>query len=219
MSRLRERVARVYAALAFRRATAVYALLTDHDAWRSDCREMAALVPGPRVLDLGVGPGTSALEMARADPARSHVGVDISRAMLRRAAVRAREAAIDLLLLRGDVLALPFRPGAFDGATGHSILYLLPDAEAALREVRRVLRPGGGVAFLEPRAGAPDLGGALRESARHAVAMVFWRGMSRLHRRYDEAALLALLAAAGFDDARAWPVLSGFGVMATAVRP
>lgn len=219
MSQLRERAARAYAALAFRRATAVYALLTDHDAWREDCREMAALVPGPRVLDLGVGPGTSAIEMARADPARRHVGLDVSSAMLVRASARARAAAVALSLLRGDALALPFRDGAFDGATGHSVLYLLPDAAAALREVRRVLRPGGRVAFLEPRAGAPDLAGAVRAGARHALAMVLWRGMSRLHRRYDEATLPGLLADAGLEGARAWPVLSGYGVMATATRP
>ena len=57
-----------------------------------------------------------------------------------------------------------------------------------------------------------------RGGAGHAFAMTMWRGMSRLHRRYDEETLPALLAAAGFAGARAWPVLSGFGVLATAVR-
>jgi hypothetical protein len=82
-----------------------------------------------------------------------------------------------------------------------------------------VLRPGGRVAFLEPRAGAPDVVAAIRSGLHHAVAMVLWRGMSRLHRRYDEKTLPTLLGGAGFEDARAWPVLSGYGVMATAVRP
>jgi hypothetical protein len=48
--------------------------------------------------------------------------------------------------------------------------------------------------------------------------MTLWRGMSRLHRRYDEATLAAALAEAGFAEPRAWPVLSGYGVMATAER-
>jgi len=195
----------------------VYELLTDHEAWREDCRALAALVPGPRVLDLGIGPGTGAIEMARADPARRHVGLDLSAPMLRRARARALRAGLALHLLRGDALALPFRAGAFDGATGHSLLYLLPDASAALREVRRVLRPGGRVAFLEPRPGA-SLRRALAGGAHHALAMALWRGMAALHRRFDEASLPALLLAAGFDDARAWPVLSGFGVMATGTR-
>ena len=64
--------------MAFGPAAAVYELLTDHEAWREDCRALAALVPGPRVLDLGIGPGTGAVAVARADPARRHVGVDVS---------------------------------------------------------------------------------------------------------------------------------------------
>jgi ubiquinone/menaquinone biosynthesis C-methylase UbiE len=139
--------------------------------------------------------------------------------MLRRAADRARAAGISLPLLRADALRLPVRDGALDGATCHSVLYLLPDARAALAELRRALRPGGRVAFLEPRATGADLRGALRVGARHALAMAMWRGMSGLHRRFDERSLPALLSAAGFAAARAWPVLSGFGVMATADRP
>jgi ubiquinone/menaquinone biosynthesis C-methylase UbiE len=215
---MRSDVARLYARFAFGRAAAVYDLLTDHPEWRADCRAMAALVPGPRVLDLGVGPGTSALEMWRADPARTHVGLDVSDPMLRRARARAAALGLVLPLVRADALHLPFRGGALDGATGHSLLYLLDDALAALAEVRRALRPGGAVAFLEPRAGPARLSHALAGGAHHAVAMALWRGMSRLHRRFDERSLAALLARAGFEGARAWPVLSGFGVMATAVR-
>ncbi len=197
----------------------MYELLTNHEAWRLDCRAMAALVPGPRVLDIGIGPGTSALEMARADPSRRHVGLDASARMLLRARERARAGGVLLPLLRADAVRLPVRDGAFDGATGHSILYLVGDPAEALREVRRALRPGGRIAFLEPRARGADLGAAIRSGLHHALAMVLWRGMSGMHRRYDEVSLPALLAEAGFAGARAWPVLSGFGVMATAQRP
>ena len=180
---------------------------------------LSALVPGPRVLDLGVGPGTGAIAMVRADPCRRHFGLDVSARMLRRARRRTRSAGVSLALVRGDALTLPVRAGAFDGVTVHSVLYLLPDAAAALRELRRALRPGGAVAVLEPRAGAPHLRGAFRAGPRHALAMAMWRGMSGLHRRFDEAALAGLLRHAGFEGARAWPVLSGYGVMATAARP
>jgi ubiquinone/menaquinone biosynthesis C-methylase UbiE len=95
------------------------------------------------VLDLGVGPGAGAVAMARAEPGKRHVGLDVSGAMLRRAAARARAEGVPLPLVQGDALRLPIRDGALDGATGHSFLYLLDDPAAALAEVRRVLRPGG----------------------------------------------------------------------------
>lgn len=177
-------------------------------------------MPGPRVLDLGIGPGAGALEMARSDAAKRHLGLDRSAAMLRRAARAARRAGLPLPLVRGDALALPLRDAAVDGITGHSLLYLLPDPAAALAELRRVLRPGGRVAFLEPRDGPrPPLAATLRSGPRAAAAMLMWRGMSGLHRRFGEAALAGLLSRAGFREAAAWPVLGGFGVMAAAERP
>lgn len=205
-------------ALAFGIAAPVYSFLTAHETWRASCRALGALVPGPRVLDLGVGPGTSALEMARVG-GKLHVGLDRSAEMLRRAARAARAQGARLPLMRADGMALPVRDGALDGVTGHSLLYLLPDPAAALAEVRRVLRPGGRVAFLEPRAGRPPLRDALAGGPRCAASMLLWRGMSRLHARFDEAELAALLTRAGLRGARAWPVLGGHGVMATAERP
>lgn len=212
-------LARAAAAAAFGPLAAAYTFLTSHPAWRDDCRAMAALLPGMRVLDLGVGPGTSALEMARARPGLRLVALDRAPAMLRAAARRAAHARIPLPLARGDALALPFRDRAFDAVTGHSLLYLLPDPAAALEEIRRVLRPGGAAVFLEPRAGARSLGRALSHGPRCAASMVLWHGMARLHRRFDERSLPALFARAGLERPRAWPVLFGYGLMGTASAP
>ncbi len=203
--------------LAFDLAAPLYSFLTAHDTWRASCRALGALVPGPRVLDLGIGPGTSALEMAR-DGGKAHLGLDRSAEMLRRAAGAARARGVSLPLLRADVMALPLRDGAVDGVTGHSFLYLLPDPAGALAEVRRVLRPGGRAAFLEPRAGRSPLRAAFGGGARCAASLLLWRAMSRLHARFDEAGLVLLLECAGFRQARAWPALAGHGVVATAER-
>jgi ubiquinone/menaquinone biosynthesis C-methylase UbiE len=197
----------------------VYERLTDADAWRHDCAELGRLLPTGRVLDVGCGPGTSAVEIARGAATTRLVGVDLSAAMLKRARRRASESGLALPLAQADVASLPFAPAAFDGAAGHSFLYLLPAPAAALAEVWRVVRPGGRVAFLEPRAGSPELAEAVRCGAVFGASMVLWRLMSSLHRRWDERGAVELLTAAGFARARAWPVLAGCGVMMTGERP
>ncbi|HET9595392.1 MAG TPA: class I SAM-dependent methyltransferase [Anaeromyxobacteraceae bacterium] len=215
----RRQAGRMYAGFAFGRLAPLYRVLTAHEAWRRSCRELGALVPGPLVLDLGMGPGDGALEMARADPSRRHVGVDLSAAMVSRAARAAAAAGAALRPVRADGLALPVREGAFDGVTAHSYLYLVPDPLAALAEARRALRPGGRLALLEPREGPLDVRGALSCGARGAASMLLWRSMSRLHRRFTEDALATLLEAAGFGDVGVRPALAGFGVLATGARP
>ncbi|BDG09013.1 hypothetical protein AMPC_21260 [Anaeromyxobacter paludicola] len=157
--------------------------------------------------------------MARAAPGRRFVGLDRAFEMLPRARRRAARAGVVLPLLRADALALPFRAASFDGAAGHSVLYLLPDAARALAELRRVLRPGGRLALLEPRATRGDLLAAGRDGLRFGASMALWRVMSGLHGRYAEAALERLLAEAGFVEVSARPVLRGFGVVATGAAP
>lgn len=219
LATLRHRAAHRAASLAFGPAARAYALLTGHRTWRENAAALARLVPGPQVLDLGIGPGTSAIAWARADGSRLPLGLDRSAAMLGRAAAAARRAGQRLLLVQGCAGALPLRTGSLDGATGQSLLYLLPDPAGALRELHRAVRPGGRVAFLEPRGGPLPWRGLAAADPRVAASMLLWRGMSGLHRRFGEASLAALLEEAGFSEARAWPVLGGFGVMACAVRP
>src|SRR6266850_1327177 len=113
-----------------------YELLTRHAVWRGHCARMALELPaGARhILDLGCGPGNSTVQL----PAGA-IGADHALSMLRRA--RRLEPRMPLLCL--DAAALPIRSGSVDAVTFHSVLYLLPDQPAALRETARVLRPGG----------------------------------------------------------------------------
>ena len=104
----------------------------------------AAVRPGDRVLDACCGTGDLALE-ARAAGAGSVVGVDFSDGMLE----RARRKAPDLEWLQGDVLALPFGEASFDAAVVGFGVRNVDDLEAGLRELRRVLRPGGRLGILE----------------------------------------------------------------------
>jgi ubiquinone/menaquinone biosynthesis C-methylase UbiE len=202
----------------------VYDAMTAQEPWRRHCESMAARVSGRHVLDLGVGPGVSAIELARAAPSTRVVGIDTSAPMLARARRHGRAVGLEIALVRGDARGLPFGTAAFDGATGHSFLYLLHDRRAVLREVHRVVRPGGAVAFLEPN----DVRGARRWAAvrrafasggRFGVSMLLWSAFSALHGRYTDATLGAELAACGFTDPRVTPALDGLGLVAVAGRP
>jgi demethylmenaquinone methyltransferase/2-methoxy-6-polyprenyl-1,4-benzoquinol methylase len=111
--------------------------------WRS-LAAAAAVSPGDRVLDAACGTGDLALADRRAGAA-SVTGVDFSPRMLERA--RRKDAAIEWV--EGDVLALPFADASFDAATIGFGARNLADLELGLRELRRVLRPGGRLAVLE----------------------------------------------------------------------
>jgi demethylmenaquinone methyltransferase / 2-methoxy-6-polyprenyl-1,4-benzoquinol methylase len=100
--------------------------------------------PGDRVLDACCGTGDLAVAAQRAG-AGIVVGLDFSERMLERA--RRKEPTIEWV--RGDVLALPFDDGSFEAATVGFGVRNVDDLEAGLRELRRVLRPGGRLGILE----------------------------------------------------------------------
>ncbi|MGQ4430067.1 class I SAM-dependent methyltransferase [Streptomyces sp. SAS_260] len=104
---------------------------------------------GDRVLDAGCGTGR-ALPPLRAAVGRSGVvlGADLTPAMLR-AAVRAGRDREGQLLL-ADVAALPLRPESLDAVFGAGLIAHLPRPEANLRELARVVRPGGTLALFHP---------------------------------------------------------------------
>ena len=99
--------------------------------------------PGDRVLDACCGTGDLAVEAERRGG--RVVGLDFSERMLERA--RKKSGAIEWV--RGDALALPFEDGTFDAATVGFGVRNLADLEGGLRELARVLRPGGKLAVLE----------------------------------------------------------------------
>ena len=100
---------------------------------------LSALPAAPgRVLLAGVGTG---LDLPHLPPQHHYVGVDLTEAMLRRARPRAGKA--DFAGVIGDAQRLPFADASFDHAVLHLILAVVPQPADCLREVARVLRPGG----------------------------------------------------------------------------
>jgi demethylmenaquinone methyltransferase/2-methoxy-6-polyprenyl-1,4-benzoquinol methylase len=108
-----------------------------------------------RVLDVATGTGDVAIALASEFPELEVVGVDPSDGMLRvgQEKVKAQER---ITLEAGDAQALRFDDGSFDGATIAFGIRNVPDRDAGLREMTRVVRPGGHVSVLElsePKAG------------------------------------------------------------------
>jgi len=109
-----------------------------------------------RVVEIGLGTG---LNLPFYDPARVSevIGVDPAGSMLRRARRRAGEVAFPVSLKAVSGELLPFEAGEADTVVCTYALCTIPDPEAALAEMRRVLKPGGRLLFVEHGA-APDAG-------------------------------------------------------------
>ncbi len=104
------------------------------------------LRPGLVVLDVGCGPGS--YHAAVALGGASVVGVDTSLGMVREARAPALGQRYPASVAQADAQALPFANASFDRALAAHILYHVPDRVRALRELRRVLRPGGRVVLV-----------------------------------------------------------------------
>lgn len=158
-----------------------------------------ALQPGDRALDVGCGPGDFLPRMAEAVGPRGLVSaldhapgfLDEARALV---AGLALETPIDYI--QGDALALPYPDNSFDAAHTERVLIHLSDPDRSLRELYRVLRPGGWVVCVEP-----DLVGMRIDHERPAIAKLLVASFTETIR--FPAMGLELnrrLAAAGFVD-------------------
>jgi SAM-dependent methyltransferase len=111
---------------------------------RARLLEALALAPDERVLEVGPGTGYYTFEMAAALPAGQVDVFDIQQEMLEHVMREAgRRGVTNVTATLGDAQSLPFDDDTFDAAVLVTVLGEIPDQEQALREIARVLRPGG----------------------------------------------------------------------------
>jgi demethylmenaquinone methyltransferase/2-methoxy-6-polyprenyl-1,4-benzoquinol methylase len=156
------RIARMFDAIARRYDTLNHLLSAGFDRrWRRRAVQALGFTGRERVLDMCTGTGDLAIEAvtARRGQAAEVVGADFSSEMLQLAAGKIRRAGLAnrVRLLRGDATSVPFAEGTFDAAMVAFGIRNVLDPDAACREFRRVLRPGGRLAILE--FGAPRVPG------------------------------------------------------------
>jgi demethylmenaquinone methyltransferase/2-methoxy-6-polyprenyl-1,4-benzoquinol methylase len=148
----RQYVRTLFATIADRYDLITRVLSYGQDArWKARLVSMAEVRTGERALDLACGTGDIAFAMA-ARGARA-VGLDITHRMLQLARLRAGSAGASsrqaVEFISGDMTSLPFRSASFDLVTTGYGLRNVPDLDAAIDEIARVLRPGGRVLSLD----------------------------------------------------------------------
>jgi len=144
-------VREMFASIARRYDTANEVLsLGIHKGWRRAAVAISGAKPGQRVLDCATGTGDLALEFKRAvGPAGEVIGTDFCAEMLEAAPAKAERAGLKVTFAVADALALPYPDGEFDVASIAFGIRNVDDPVRCLREMARVLKPGGSVVVLE----------------------------------------------------------------------
>jgi len=185
--------------------------------WLAHNRELVAqleLAPNANILDAGCGRGDHALLLAERAPLGRVTALDISQDVI--SALRTRIAGTPferrVAPQLGDLQALQFATASFDAAWTSHVLHLMPDPVACVRELARVVRPGGWVVVREDRAltrclpldvglGEPGL------EERVNASFEAWFAADRTQRGRVSMGWLGVLRAGGLHDVRAKSVL------------
>jgi demethylmenaquinone methyltransferase/2-methoxy-6-polyprenyl-1,4-benzoquinol methylase len=190
--------------------------------WRRFLVSRVEAGPGDTVLDVATGTGAVALELVRRKRC-DVVGLDQSSEMLAEAR---RRVDGRIRLVEGRAEALPFEDAAFDALTFTYLLRYVDDPPATLRELARVVKPGGTIAGLEfgvprglprplwelwVRAGLPAAGAAIGGGWRE-VGSFLGPSIRGFYDRWPLPRLLDAWRAAGIDDVRARRLSLGGGI-------
>jgi ubiquinone/menaquinone biosynthesis C-methylase UbiE len=130
--------------------------------------------PFPEALEIGSGTGYFSLNLLQLGQVGRLVATDISPGMLDELGATAQRLGLDVETATTDAERLPFEDRSFDLVFGHAVLHHLPDLTVALAEFRRVLRPGGTLAFCGEPSRYGDLLAAVPKHGAQLVAPV-WR--------------------------------------------
>jgi ubiquinone/menaquinone biosynthesis C-methylase UbiE len=140
-----------------------------HHAGRTAAQQAAFFLPylrpGMSLLDCGCGPGTITIGLAQSVAPGQVLGIDIEPSLVERANVLSKEQAISNVRFKvANVFALPFSESSFDAVFASALLHHLTQPIRALKEMRRVLKPGGVIGIRNT-----DIGGRIIGPANHGL--------------------------------------------------
>ena len=187
-----------------------------------------------RTVDVASGTAAVSIALARAEPERTIVGIDQSKEMLAAGRARVEQAGLAsrIELREGRAEALPFADGEFDALTFTYLLRYVDDPAATMRELARVVKPGGVIAMQEfglprgiwrplwelyVRVGLP-LAGAVVSPGWHEVGSFLGPSIRGFYARLPLEAQLALWRDAGITDVRCRRLSVGGGVVIWGTR-
>ncbi len=198
--------------------------------WRSALVRALDPQPGQDVLDVATGTGMVAFALARRGS--RVVGLDQSEAMLSGAQAKLRtEPGLAVSFVRGEAEQLPFADGRFDALSFTYLLRYVDDREATMRELARVVKPGGRIAMLE--FGVPSSAvlrslwrlhtryvlpavGRIASPAWYEVGRFLGPNIEAFHAAEPD--LVALWSRAGIEQVSLRPMSFGAGVVMSGVR-
>jgi ubiquinone/menaquinone biosynthesis C-methylase UbiE len=184
----------------------------DVRAFRADLLARLDLQPGQTVLDLGCGTGDHTREVAaRVSPGGQAVGVDFSASMIGEATGRQAASAVPATFEQGDAQKLRFESGTFDACRTERMLCHVPDHAAALREMARVVRPGGRVGVIDV-----DTAGTIVDHPDREITGAFVATLTdTIHNPWIGRTLRRLMAEIGLVDIDVRPALLeiGYGIV------
>jgi demethylmenaquinone methyltransferase/2-methoxy-6-polyprenyl-1,4-benzoquinol methylase len=203
--------------------------------WRTAMVDAVVAGPRPaRVLDVATGTAGVALMLARRTGAQV-TGIDLTEQMLRQGRERVRSAGEDRVrLVVGRAEQLPFDDASFDALTFTYLLRYVTDPAATLRELARVVRPGGVIASLEfavppapvwlpawrlyTRVGLPAAGFVTGGREWAHVGRFLGPSIEDHYRQHPVADHVAMWRAAGIDDVRTRTMSLGGGLVMSGRR-
>jgi demethylmenaquinone methyltransferase/2-methoxy-6-polyprenyl-1,4-benzoquinol methylase len=147
-----EKVHRVFQKI-YRKYDAMNSLISfnRHKTWRRKANQIVSAKKGDHVIDVCCGTGDWTISLAEAvGPEGSVVGLDFSDNMLKIANSKKEASQLEnVILVNGDAMSIPYEEGSFDRATIGFGLRNVPDYLTVLKEINRVLRPGGTLVCME----------------------------------------------------------------------